>query len=113
VVQQEAANQARAVIETKEINQEAMQYHDAISAAPMPSPAVVCVRYFTPPTVPKATPTASGTHGAVQVPAGDYRPVFDPAAGARIDQPAAKIGQRCDAQGNGLEAYIRDVVRPQ
>lgn len=111
---QEGRNEAQGVQDSKTITQEAQTHADAISADPMPTPAVICVREYPAPR-PLLPTTAAGSngHGQAPLPAADYRPVLNFAGGIDIGKPAAKIGQACDAQISEAQAYITDVCRPR
>lgn len=100
---QEAHNAAQAADDTKSINLETKAYHDALAAAPDPTPALVCVRkYAAPAAVPQAAATRSVPDGPADLPKTD-RGGFDP--GPRL----TPIGQEADARVTELQAYIRDV----
>jgi hypothetical protein len=114
VAKQEGRNEAQGVHDSKTITQEAKTHADAISADPMPAPAVICVRVDpgSGPVLP-ATAAGRGGHGPTALPTADYRPVPSFAGGVDISKPAAKIGQACDAQIADAQAYITDVCRPK
>jgi hypothetical protein len=107
VSKQEAHNEAQALADAKTITQEAQTHAEAISAPPMPTPAVICVRAYASPVLPATAPGPLG-HGTAALPAADYRPVPN-FAGVDISKPAAKIGQAADAQITELQDYIAKV----
>jgi hypothetical protein len=105
VAKQEAHNAAQAASDTKVINQEASTYHEAVSAAPDPTPALVCVRKYSAPRPVSETATARPRNdGPTDLPTAD-RPGFDP--GPKL----APIGQEADARVAYLQSYIRDVCQ--
>ena len=114
VAKQEGRNEAQGQQDAKTIIQEAKTHADAISADPMPTPAVICVRQYASPS-PLLPATAAGRsgHGQAALSTADYRPVPSFAGGVDIGKPAAKIGQACDAQVIEAQDYIRDVCRPK
>jgi len=105
VTKQEAHNEAQALADAKTITQEAQTHAEAISAPPMPTPAVICVRTYASPVLP-ATAPGPLSHGTAALPAEDYRPLRPI---TDIAQPAAKIGQAADAQITELQDYIAKV----
>jgi hypothetical protein len=111
---QEGRNEAQGQQDSKTITQEAQAHADAISADPIPTPAVICVRqYASPgPLLPAAAAGPRG-HGQAALSTADYRPVPSFTGGVDIGKPAAKIGQACDAQVIEAQDYIRDVCRPK
>jgi hypothetical protein len=100
---QEGRNEAQAATDAKTLNQEAQTYHEAVSAAPDPSPALVCVRKYPAPRPVSATATARPRNdGPTDLPKADS-PGFDP--GPRL----TPIGREADARVTYLEHYITDV----
>lgn len=103
VTAQEARNEAKAATDAKTLNQEAQTYHEAVSAAPDPSPALVCVRKYPAPRPVSETATARPRNdGPTDLPKADS-PGFDP--GPRL----TPIGREADARVTYLEHYITDV----
>lgn len=108
VAKQEGRNEAKAASDTQEINQEAKAYHDAITAVPDPTPALVCVRRITVAAMPPARAAQPVRDGAPDHPKTDQPP-----AGDDPGPDLAKIGQAADAQIVELQDYVRDVCRPR
>lgn len=103
VTAQEARNAAKAAVDAQTINQEAQTYHEATSAAPDPTPALVCVRKYAAPRPVSETATARPRNdGPTDLPAPD-RPGFDP--GPRL----TPIGREADARVTYLQDYIARV----
>lgn len=103
VTKQEAHNEAKAATDAQTINQEAQTYHAATTAAPDPTPALVCVRKYTAPRPLSETATARPRDdGPTDLPAPD-RPGFDP--GPKL----APIGREADARVTYLQNYIARV----
>lgn len=103
ITKQEAHNEAQATLDTQIINQEAQAHAQALSADPLPTPALNCVR-IAPRALPQA-PTAQPVR-------------HDPADGGKADRPAVgddpgpdlgRIGKAADAQIVELQSYIHDV----
>jgi hypothetical protein len=110
---QEGRNEAQGQQDAKTITQEAQTHAVAISADPMPTPAVICVRqYASPGPLLSATATGPSGHGQAALSTADYRPSLNFAGGVDIGKPAAKIGQACDAQIADAQDYITNVCRP-
>lgn len=109
VAKQEGRNEARAASDTQEINQEAKAYHDAITAVPDPTPALVCVRKYAAPRTLSAAEAAQPVRNG----APDHPKTDQPPAGDDPGPDLAKIGQGADAQIVELQDYVRDVCRPR
>jgi hypothetical protein len=102
VASQETREAVKAATDAQTINQEASTHHEALTAAPDPTPALVCVRkYETRPLSSPATPEPP-SHAAPQLPKPDSAG-FDP--GPKL----TPIGQAADAQVIELQDYIRRV----
>jgi hypothetical protein len=107
VATQEAHNAAQAATDAKTLNHEASTYHEAVSAAPAPTPALVCVRKYTAPRPLSETATAKPRNdGPTDLPKADSGG-FDP--GPKL----TPIGREADARVTYLQSYITDVCRPK
>jgi hypothetical protein len=103
ITKQEAHNAAQAASDTKEINQEASTYHEALAAPADPTPALVCVRKYAAPRPVSETATAGPrADGPAQLPKANSGS-FDP--GPKL----TPIGQEADARVAALQDYITRV----
>lgn len=101
--QQEGRNAARAAIDTQVINREAIDHDQAISVAPDPTPALLCVRkYAAPRTLSQAATAPSLVATPADVRAADSGG-FDPS------ERVKKVGQTANADMTRLQAYVREV----
>lgn len=105
VASQEARNEAKAATDAKTLNQEASTYHEAVSAAPAPTPALVCVRKYAAPRPLSETATPRPRDDGPTDLSGPDRQGFDP--GPKL----TPIGREADARVTYLQDYISRVCQ--